>query len=405
MIFSHLPLKDISTCMRVNKSWNDSLQSSFLWFLLFSRDFVTKCGLQLHDPGLRITSLEQQSHLREKHENKRKTKLLRLQIAQKVEQSYDEGTGVGFDEVDDIIVESSESTAEDPEVLVDPEEIVETEEIQETEGATTNYLNTLLCAAQAKEIAKKAKEMALLGDSDSVASEEEDRLFPDWQAEYKLMRHVVRLFNQTSQPSTAILKLQEAGYIEDHVQLARFLFNGTKSKILSPQKVGEILTEATEDEIMMNAYFEQIGLTFDCFSFDFRLLLSVVGLPKANRKIDCILAPFSEFYFHQCIEKERFQTVFPNSLCVFWFSYSLLLLNTAIHHPSITAMTRDQFIASNRIFEIEYTQRNLEYPVDFFGEIFDDVSRFPFDNGGLPHRRLSKFALAKQNDDDEAIIN
>lgn len=109
------------------------------------------------------------------------------------------------------------------------------------------------------------------------------------------------------------------------------------------------------------------GLEFDNA---IRLFLSGFRLPGEAQKIDRIMEKFAERYTRQNLD------VFPSADTAFILAFSVIMLNTDLHNPSIKAekrMTTESFINNNRGIA-----DGADLPQDFLIGIFKRIQSQPF---------------------------
>jgi brefeldin A-inhibited guanine nucleotide-exchange protein len=102
-----------------------------------------------------------------------------------------------------------------------------------------------------------------------------------------------------------------------------------------------------------------------------RLFLSGFRLPGEAQKIDRIMEKFAERFTAQN------PGVFPSSDTAFILAFSVIMLNTDLHNPSIKPerrMTVDSFIRNNR----GIGENGTDLPDDFLKGIFDRIKESPF---------------------------
>jgi len=127
--------------------------------------------------------------------------------------------------------------------------------------------------------------------------------------------------------------------------------------------VGEYISEPDEHsgKILM-AFIEY--LDFENMEFDnaLRTFLSKFRLPGEAQKIDRIMEKFAHHYF----EQNKKSNVFPTEDQAYLLAFSLIMLNTDLHNPSIkNKMTCEQFVKNN-------TDTGLEHDLspEFLGRMY-----------------------------------
>jgi len=183
---------------------------------------------------------------------------------------------------------------------------------------------------------------------------------------------IVLRFNQ--KPKAGIAYAQKCGHIDsaDPVDVARFLLKN-KDRFEKTQ-IGEYLgREPDYDNGMplkvLHEYVNQMD--FDGLQFDnaIRHYLSGFRLPGEAQKIDRILEKFAERY------SEQNPNAFPSADVAFILSFSIIMLNTDLHNPSIKEerkMTKEGFIRNNRgICD------GQDLPKEMLLDIFDRIKENP----------------------------
>ena len=116
-----------------------------------------------------------------------------------------------------------------------------------------------------------------------------------------------------------------------------------------------------------------MALDFTGMAFDeaIRLFLSGFRLPGEAQKIDRIMEKFAERYTH------KNPAVFSSADTAFILAFSVIMLNTDLHNPSIKPerrMTLDSFIRNNR----GIGENGSDLPQDFLAGIFAGIKERPF---------------------------
>ncbi|CAJ1959317.1 unnamed protein product [Cylindrotheca closterium] len=178
------------------------------------------------------------------------------------------------------------------------------------------------------------------------------------------------------------------GFVElDAEQIALF-FLENKDK-LDKTQMGEVLgkepdaafvkTPNTDPEKGGPGFFLRVlhhyihSLDFEDLPFDdaIRLFLSGFRLPGEAQKIDRIMEKFAERFTIQNPE------VFHNADTAFILAFSVIMLNTDLHNPSIKPerrMTLDGFQRNNR----GIGENGADLPADFLAGIFERIKKSPF---------------------------
>jgi brefeldin A-inhibited guanine nucleotide-exchange protein len=122
---------------------------------------------------------------------------------------------------------------------------------------------------------------------------------------------------------------------------------------------------------ILHHYIEALEFKELLFDEAIRLFLSGFRLPGEAQKIDRIMEKFAERYTRQN------QEVFPNADTAFILAFSVIMLNTDLHNPSIKPerrMTLDGFQRNNR----GIGENGSDLPVDFLAGIFERIKKSPF---------------------------
>ena len=122
---------------------------------------------------------------------------------------------------------------------------------------------------------------------------------------------------------------------------------------------------------ILHHYIEAQDFTGLPFDDAIRLFLSGFRLPGEAQKIDRIMEKFAERFTRQNPD------VFPNADTAFILAFSVIMLNTDLHNPSIKPerrMTVESFIRNNR----GIGENGGDLPEDFLRGIFDRIKKSPF---------------------------
>jgi hypothetical protein len=179
---------------------------------------------------------------------------------------------------------------------------------------------------------------------------------------------IVLRFNQ--KPKAGISYAVKCGHIDgsDPTDVARFLLKN-KDRFEKAQ-IGEYLGREPEYEkgFILKVLHEYVNLMdFDGLAFDtaIRYYLSGFRLPGEAQKIDRILEKFAERY------SEQNPDAFPSADVAFILSFSIIMLNTDLHNPSIKEerkMTKEGFIRNNRGIS-----DGQDLPEEMLLDIFDRI--------------------------------
>ncbi|CAM9801839.1 unnamed protein product, partial [Ectocarpus fasciculatus] len=120
---------------------------------------------------------------------------------------------------------------------------------------------------------------------------------------------------------------------------------------------------------VLHAYVDGIDFTDMEFDEAIRHFLSGFRLPGEAQKIDRMMEKFAERF---CLQNA---SVFPNPDTAFILAFSIVMLNTDLHNPSIPdakRMTKEGFIRNNRGID-----QGKSLPDEFLGGVFDRIGRSP----------------------------
>lgn len=122
---------------------------------------------------------------------------------------------------------------------------------------------------------------------------------------------------------------------------------------------------------ILHYYAGALDFTGIVFDEAIRLFLSGFRLPGEAQKIDRIMEKFAERYTSQN------PSVFPSSDTAFILAFSVIMLNTDLHNPSIKPekrMTADSFLRNNR----GIGENNSDVPDEVLRGIFERIKDRPF---------------------------
>jgi brefeldin A-inhibited guanine nucleotide-exchange protein len=122
---------------------------------------------------------------------------------------------------------------------------------------------------------------------------------------------------------------------------------------------------------ILHYYSEALDFTHVRFDEAIRLFLSGFRLPGEAQKIDRIMEKFAERFTAQNPD------VFPSSDTAFILAFSVIMLNTDLHNPSIKPerrMTVESFVRNNR----GIGENGSDLPDEFLKGIFDRIKESPF---------------------------
>jgi len=183
---------------------------------------------------------------------------------------------------------------------------------------------------------------------------------------------VVLRFNQ--KPSAGIKYANQCGHIDatDPAEVARYLL-GNKDNFEKTQ-IGEYLGREPSYQAgfslkVLNEYVNMLNFTGLLFDDAIKYYLSGFRLPGEAQKIDRIMEKFAERYTNQNPE------AFPTADVAFILAFSIIMLNTDLHNPSIKEerrMTKEGFVRNNRgICD------GQDLPEDMLNSIFDQIKKDP----------------------------
>jgi brefeldin A-inhibited guanine nucleotide-exchange protein len=180
----------------------------------------------------------------------------------------------------------------------------------------------------------------------------------------------------------------EHGFVELHAKQIALFFINHKDK-LDKTQMGEALGRepdaalVKEKEVeadlggpgfwvrILHHYTEALDFSGLVFDEAIRLFLSGFRLPGEAQKIDRIMEKFAERYTSQN------PAIFPSSDTAFILGFSVIMLNTDLHNPSIKPekrMTIDSFLRNNR----GIGDNGSDLPDDVLKGIFERIKDRPF---------------------------
>jgi Sec7-like guanine-nucleotide exchange factor len=123
--------------------------------------------------------------------------------------------------------------------------------------------------------------------------------------------------------------------------------------------------------LLLHHYVDSLNFTDMVFDDAIRLFLSGFRLPGEAQKIDRIMEKFAEKFTSQN------PAVFPSADTAFILAFSVIMLNTDLHNPSIKPerrMTLESFIRNNR----GIGENGEDMPEEVLGGIFQRIKERPF---------------------------
>ncbi|RDD42053.1 Cytohesin-1 [Trichoplax sp. H2] len=161
--------------------------------------------------------------------------------------------------------------------------------------------------------------------------------------------------------------LESAGLLNHTCQdIAQFL---SKMEGLSKIQIGEYLGENKEFNLKVLNEFVRIHVFSNLSLVDaLRQLLASFRLPGEAQKIDRMMECFAQ---HYCTSNPG---VFTNSDTCYVVSFSVIMLNTTLHNPSVKEKTTlEQFISMNRGIN-----NGGDLPRELLVTLFEDIKSKPF---------------------------
>ena len=172
-------------------------------------------------------------------------------------------------------------------------------------------------------------------------------------------------------PSQGLAYLEARGYLKKTpTEVARFLHDYQDR--LDKTVIGDYLGKEKEYDngFCVKVLHEYVDI-MDLGSLDFdnaiRHFLAGFRLPGEAQKIDRIMEKFAERF---CLQNP---TVFPSADTAFILSFSIIMLNTDLHNPSVREdrkMTKEDFIRNNRGIS-----SGADLPEAFLSKIYDNIKR------------------------------
>ncbi|GLU00494.1 hypothetical protein SLE2022_178600 [Rubroshorea leprosula] len=180
---------------------------------------------------------------------------------------------------------------------------------------------------------------------------------------YKLeLQEGISLFNR--KPKKGIEFLIKANKVGNSPEeIAAFLKNASG---LNKTLIGDYLGEREELSLkVMHAYVDSFDFQGMEFDEAIRAFLQGFRLPGEAQKIDRIMEKFSERYCKCNL------TAFTSADTAYVLAYSVILLNTDAHNPTVkNKMSADDFIRNNRGID-----DGKDLPEEYLRSLFDRISR------------------------------
>jgi brefeldin A-inhibited guanine nucleotide-exchange protein len=178
------------------------------------------------------------------------------------------------------------------------------------------------------------------------------------------------------------------GFVERDAKAIALFFLANKDK-LDKTQMGEVVGKEPDGAFVKGAgidpekggpgfyvrvlhhYADALDFTGLMFDDAMRLFLAGFRLPGEAQKIDRIMEKFAEKFTYQNPD------IFPSADTAFILAFSVIMLNTDLHNPSIKEekrMTTESFIRNNR----GISANGGDLPDEFIRGIFNRIKQFPF---------------------------
>jgi len=174
-------------------------------------------------------------------------------------------------------------------------------------------------------------------------------------------------------PSQGLAYMEAHGHLrKTPMDVARFLHDFRDR--LDKTMIGDYLGKEKEYESgfcvkVLHEYVDMMDLHALDFDAAIRHFLAGFRLPGEAQKIDRIMEKFAERF---CLQNPL---VFPSADTAFILSFSIIMLNTDLHNPSVREdrkMTKEDFIRNNRGIS-----SGADLPEAFLSKIYDNIKRSP----------------------------
>lgn len=179
----------------------------------------------------------------------------------------------------------------------------------------------------------------------------------------KALKEGLALFN--SKPKAGIRYLVEQGIIKAAIpnKIVDFILQSLTS--INKAALGEYFGESDELGVkVMHAFVDRLDFSGIPFVTSLRSFLQYFRLPGEAQKIDRIMEKFAARYF------ETNPDIFANADAAYTLAFSVIMLNTDLHSPSIKKrMEKHEFLRNNRGIN-----DNSDLPDDFLGVIYDEIN-------------------------------
>ncbi|KAI9301721.1 hypothetical protein BJ944DRAFT_243025 [Cunninghamella echinulata] len=201
----------------------------------------------------------------------------------------------------------------------------------------------------------------LASNGSSTPRLDDPEQFENLKHKKQLLQEGVKLFNWKPKKGIAFLAKHKFLDISDHQNVAQFLL---KTEGLNKTIIGEYLGEADDENVsIMHAFVDEMDFVDMKFTEALRHFLQAFRLPGEGQKIDRFMLKFAERYVNGN------PNVFSNAETVYVLSYSVIMLNTDLHNPSVKRrMTLQDFIKNNGGID-----DGKDIPLDFQEAIFNEI--------------------------------
>mmetsp|Transcript_5922 Transcript_5922/g.9632 ORF Transcript_5922/g.9632 Transcript_5922/m.9632 type:complete len:2029 (-) Transcript_5922:706-6792(-) len=198
-----------------------------------------------------------------------------------------------------------------------------------------------------------------------------------------------------TKPKSGLIYLQEIGALETPMtafSCARFLRVACGLGCLPKDAAGAYLGELGKEEEkgkchesekiefhkeVLHHYVQSFEFEAQGFMNCIRIFLSAFRLPGEAAQIDRILMAFSDYAIANSLEGQS--GLLQNIDVGYLLSFSIIMLNTDAHNPSIRPdrkMTMEQFVRYNTNYGSDIKQ-TIDIPRDFLEGIYNDINNVP----------------------------
>lgn len=208
---------------------------------------------------------------------------------------------------------------------------------------------------QIQDVERELQELEELDIEEGEASDNKE----------KIVRKIRREFN--TKPKKGVKMLLEQDLVENSpAGVAKWLF---ETEGLKKGAIGEYMGEGDEFNLLVLEEFSKLhdfkGMTFDAA---LRQYLGSFRLPGEAQKIDRMMEKYAARYC-QCNP-----TVFSHQDTCYVLAFSTIMLNTALHNPSVKQkQTLESFISMNRGID-----QGNDLPSELLTELFQSIEKTPF---------------------------